>query len=209
MKRFVAFGILAALLALPLVLGLACKSNGSGDLPTGLKTIEAANPTYTFTPTATATSTPCTGTFGTPTPGMDSLTDASNMYLNQYTAAASTTLTTLTVWTAGGGTAEAGIYNDTGSDAPASLLGETGVQTAVDGANVYPIQTSVVINNGTNYWLAVHSNAAMDSGPAANLTFTSPVGSSFLGLPVSVDGGTYLANSASATLLSVHGTTCP
>lgn len=208
MKRFAAFGILTALLTLPLVFGLACKNNGDDNLPTGLKTIEAANPTFTSTPTATATSTPCTGTFGTPTPGTDSLTDGNNMYLNQYTAAASTTLTTLTVWAAGGGQAEAGIYNDTGSNAPASLLGETGVQTSVAGPNVYPLQTPVVINASSDYWLAVHSNAALDSGPTADLTFTSPV-TSFLGLPVSVGGGAYQANSASATLLSVYGTTCP
>jgi hypothetical protein len=222
LKRFAVIFILALVLTLPLVLGLACKVDtpaAPNNLQTGLQTVVAGNPTLTSTPTATATATatstptPCTGIFGTPTPGSSTFTDANNLYLNQYTASSPTTLTTLTVWTVAGGQVEAGIYADTGTNAPASLLGETGAQGAPVGAGVFSLPTPVVLNGSTPYWLALHASGAVDfSGANSDPTFTSPIGPSFAGLPVSVNGGSLQATpglSSPATILSMNGTTCP
>jgi hypothetical protein len=61
LKRFAVIFVLASVLALPLVLGLACKVDtpaAPGNLQTGLQTVVAGNPTLTQTPTATITDTP-------------------------------------------------------------------------------------------------------------------------------------------------------
>jgi hypothetical protein len=61
LKRFAVIFVLASVLALPLFLGLACKVDtpaAPDNLPTGLQTVVAGNPTLTQTPTPTITDTP-------------------------------------------------------------------------------------------------------------------------------------------------------
>lgn len=223
MKRFAVTGFLVLIGTLPLFFDLACKVETPGapnNFPSALGTIAASNPSFTPTPTAsptltpTVTSTPCVGFLGTPTPGASTFTDGAKMYLNQYVSSSSTTLlTTLKVWTASAVTLEAGVYTDNGSNAPQSLLGESGIENAVAGLNSYDLASPVTLTGSTNYWLALHSSGPVDfTGATAILTFVSPVGTSFSSLPVTVDGGTYQATpvpSSPATLLSLNGTTCP
>ena len=223
MKRFSVISFLILIGSLPLLLDLACKVDtpaAPNDFPSALGTIVASNPSFTPTSTAsptltpTVTSTPCMGSIGTPTPGVSTFTDGAKMYLNQYTSSSSTTLlTTLKVWTASAVTLEAGVYTDNGSNAPQSLLGESGIENAVAGLNSYDLSTPVTLTGSTSYWLALHSSGPVDFTTGTSIpTFISPVGTSFSGLPVSVDGGTDQATpvpSSPATLLSLNGTTCP
>jgi hypothetical protein len=132
------------------------------------------------------------------------------IYFNQFQSSASgpTTLINLILAVSGGVSFEAGVYSDNGSNAPGTVISETGPQMLdpySGGYNEAPVSSPATLTPSTAYWLAFMTDGSYYYNmTASTLTAYESIGS-FGSFPSSAGP----VASGPVSEFTIYGTTCP